>query len=60
MAREFFMHRFTDATLALLRFMAGRRPQTIELPLIMGGQSGQVEIETWEGETLMVVGEEPE
>jgi putative oxidoreductase len=23
MAREFFMHRFTDATLALLRFMAG-------------------------------------
>ncbi len=44
----------------VLRFLAGRRPQAIELPLILGGQSGPVEIETWEGETLMVVGEEPE
>lgn len=42
----------------VLRLLASRRKETIELPLIMGGAMGQVEVETWEGETLMIVGAE--
>ena len=34
------------------------REEWIELPLILGGSTGTVELETWEGETLMVLGDE--
>lgn len=39
------------------RAWEARRSESLELPLIMGGESGRVEIESWEGETLMVLGE---
>jgi hypothetical protein len=42
----------------LLRLRDAGREETIELPLILGGSTGTVELETWEGETLMVLGDE--
>ncbi len=35
-----------------------RKTETIELPLIMGGSSSTVELEDWEGATLLIVEEE--
>lgn len=33
----------------------GRQKKEIELPLIMGGHSAQVQLESWEGETLITI-----
>ncbi len=33
----------------------GRQNKEVELPLIMGGDSASVELESWEGETLMTI-----
>ena len=35
--------------------MEGRQNKEVELPLIMGGNSAQVELESWEGETLITM-----
>ena len=37
------------------RLLERQRGRQIELPLIMGGGSGRVEIESWEGETLLTL-----
>ncbi len=37
------------------RLLERRRGRQIELPLIMGGGSGRVEIESWDGETLLTL-----
>lgn len=39
------------------RTLERRQNPEIELPLIIGGDSGYVEIENWEGETLLTLGE---
>lgn len=33
----------------------GRKKMEVELPLIMGGNSAQVQLESWEGETLITI-----
>ena len=35
-----------------------RKTETIELPLIVGGSSSLVELEDWEGDTLLILEEE--
>ena len=42
----------------VLRLREVGREEWIELPLILGGSTGMVELETWEGETIMVLGDE--
>lgn len=37
------------------RQLERRQSPTLELPLVMGGQSSRVELESWEGETLLTV-----
>ena len=37
------------------RIFERRRANQMELPLIIGGGSGRVEIENWEGETIMTL-----
>ena len=41
----------------LLRTAERRQNPEIELPLIMGGSSGRLEVENWEGETIMTIEE---
>ena len=37
------------------RLLERRRANQIELPLIIGGGSGRVEIENWQGETILTL-----
>ena len=41
-----------------LRLLAWRRQETIELPFILGDSESAVELEDWEGDTLMIIGDE--
>lgn len=42
----------------LVRLRGLGRTETIELPLILGGAGRGVELETWDGETVTLLGEE--
>ncbi len=40
------------------RLFERRRANLMEIPLIIGGGSGRVEVESWEGETIMTLDDE--
>ena len=40
------------------RLFERRRANIMEIPLIIGGGSGRVEVESWEGETIMTLDDE--
>lgn len=42
----------------LMRVRGLGRTETVELPLILGGEGRGVELETWEGETVTLLGED--
>ncbi len=41
----------------IARWLARRKSQGIELPLIIGGHTGAIGVEDWEGATLMILEE---